>query len=947
MLILAGVSLNATIGENGIMTQAKNATYVQSCAILEEYLNNYYVEHYEQMNDENASKVITLKNLEPNWFFSTSLGYVPDSEGNALYLIKKSGLPDEIKKQLRNGDAGEGTYNDYASLNDVYGVTSDLQVYYCSNGIDTIIGKSASDLDKDNPNRTVLETSSVLGKVLESYDNDGNGKISVQEAKAIKQVTLDKNSSISSLEGIENLLSLEKIVIQDLNLNDLKGLENCTKVNYVYFQGCEIGNYSALRSLKDKIEYLYFYNIDDSELEKACSSNLGIGNCDFNKLKYLAISGNQEYINDLTTPAEKSLATCIKSEKSSKTITSILPLKNLSESTKKSIKYLSLNNNNISSIDGISEFENLYMLRLEYNNLENLSGVGNLKSLEYLYCAGMTSLKSLDEFQVGSKLKYLIAMNSGLNTLKGLKNCNDIYRIWAKNNDFGTDIETTIKDETKDCLADLKDKTKINLVDFSNSQNLKWVDYLKNTTSIKYLYLDNCNGIDGTSLSALKSIINDCIKAIYPSNYALTLLDDNLQKLDLSNQTIRKSVFESIKNKTNITHLTLKDLNFVDDSDAKLTAIESNNLMNNVLSTLTGIEYLQIYATNNEFSTSELSSIEFVDKNKITKLIELDLRGTIVTDLSKLNDYAKSLKNLVLNNSNIELNKIQTTISNMSNNGTVSSYFVAGHLNNSGLLLLNTELVKKLEGLSEVTGLIINTGNSSYVPTTLDLSGCTSLKKITTYSAFEGGTLILPENMETINLRFENNTYIDFSNCKKLSTILLGDCTIYSDAQLRYILNSIKDLTNVKKIVIQNVYQNEINNLDSLEILKNSSITDFEWSTSGKRYNLKDISGLKYLKNLKSLKLEYIYAKDISGLEPIYDENNDLISGCPNLEEININTSEIGNLDALSKINTLRSISIINSSISGIANFDKLTNLETLDLTNNCLYNLGSYVNSY
>ena len=39
MLILAGVSLNATIGENGIMTQAKNATYMQSIAVLEEYLN--------------------------------------------------------------------------------------------------------------------------------------------------------------------------------------------------------------------------------------------------------------------------------------------------------------------------------------------------------------------------------------------------------------------------------------------------------------------------------------------------------------------------------------------------------------------------------------------------------------------------------------------------------------------------------------------------------------------------------------------------------------------------------------------------------------------------------------------------------------------------------------------------------------------------------------------
>ena len=45
MLILAGVSLNATIGDNGIITKAQEATYMQSIAVLEEFLKNYYVEN--------------------------------------------------------------------------------------------------------------------------------------------------------------------------------------------------------------------------------------------------------------------------------------------------------------------------------------------------------------------------------------------------------------------------------------------------------------------------------------------------------------------------------------------------------------------------------------------------------------------------------------------------------------------------------------------------------------------------------------------------------------------------------------------------------------------------------------------------------------------------------------------------------------------------------------
>ena len=150
-------------GDNGIITQAQNATYMQSVAVLEEYLNNYYVEHYEEMNEE-ESKILTLTTLEPSWFYIPAnegiggLRYVVDAEGHALYLIKKSGLPEDIKNQIRGGDAGEGTYTDYVNLNDVYGVTSDLQVYYCSEGTDTIMGITTDELNSDNPLREVFNS---------------------------------------------------------------------------------------------------------------------------------------------------------------------------------------------------------------------------------------------------------------------------------------------------------------------------------------------------------------------------------------------------------------------------------------------------------------------------------------------------------------------------------------------------------------------------------------------------------------------------------------------------------------------------------------------------------------------------------------------------------------------------------------------------------------------
>ena len=150
MLILAGVSLNAVIGDNGIITQAQNATYMQSIAVLEEYLNSFYVEHYEEFeNVENKAEALEQHKESSNWIWNPAkygygaIGYVVNADGNACYFINKEGLPEEIRANIKGGDAGEGKYTDYANMNDVYGVTSNLKVYYCKNGKDKMLGISS------------------------------------------------------------------------------------------------------------------------------------------------------------------------------------------------------------------------------------------------------------------------------------------------------------------------------------------------------------------------------------------------------------------------------------------------------------------------------------------------------------------------------------------------------------------------------------------------------------------------------------------------------------------------------------------------------------------------------------------------------------------------------------------------------------------------------------
>ena len=428
-------------GDNGIITQAQNATYMQSIAVLEEYLNSYYVEHYEQMQNE-ESKVLTLTSLEPNWFYIPAregiggLMYITDSDGNALYLIKKSGLPDEIKNQLKGGDAGEGEYSDYASLNDVYGVTSNLKVYYCQNGKDTILGISKENLDSDNPNRVVFDENSEINNILGQYDSNKDGKIDAQEIKAIKELTITENSGISNFKDLYNLTSLQKIIFQNVSLQNLEGIENAVQLNFVEFQNVNIQDYKALGKIS-KLQYLYMYMPNNEEVDKLCT---GLESAELSSLNYFGLYGFNlmQYTSDLNRYYNSTTSA----------LTDISPLEKLSTVTKESIKYVYLNNNNLNSIEALKDFKNIYNINLTVNtNLKSLEGLENKKDLKYLYTAytgieNTDGLSGCDEIYyivchntqlkqftnlTGTNLSYIYAENSKLTTLEGLENQNIIY----------------------------------------------------------------------------------------------------------------------------------------------------------------------------------------------------------------------------------------------------------------------------------------------------------------------------------------------------------------------------------------------------------------------------------------------------------------------------------------------------------------------------------------
>ena len=215
MLILAGVSINAVIGDNGVISKAQETLYLQSCAVLEEYLqmeaSNYVLEEnpYE-------TQYGMLRAKHPGWFYQNAQGYILDSGGHVLYLIRKTGLPQEIQAQIKGGDASR--VSQYYKQQDVYGVTSDLQVYYCNNGTDTILGLTVEDLDKDSPLEIAYDEESLLSKVVNGTNAEGkaNEALSEQDLKSIKTLTINTTEKLALLSEFIKLPTLQTVYFENI-----------------------------------------------------------------------------------------------------------------------------------------------------------------------------------------------------------------------------------------------------------------------------------------------------------------------------------------------------------------------------------------------------------------------------------------------------------------------------------------------------------------------------------------------------------------------------------------------------------------------------------------------------------------------------------------------------------------------------------------------------------
>ena len=907
-------------------------------AVLEEFLQEKYVENYDKVESQ-PSKILGLMKIPSVslYFYKPTVGvlnYVVDSDGDALYLIDKSKLPKEIREQLVGGDAGNKTYSDYQSLNDVYGVTSDLKVYYCSNGKDTIYGLAKDNLDKDDFTREVFGTTSgkeycdelvKLGK-----DNNGDGKISAEEAQSVKELTINENSSISSLDELYNLVSLQKLVIENKQLESLEGIENCPSLFYLYFNNSTIGDYSAMSGLGNRLTTLYFYNIDDTEFSKACE---GIKDAKFSELETLAVTGNTYFIIPTTILTND----LVVGTKCAKTISTLEPLSKLSSETKQAIRYMCINNNNLKDEDlgYISDFTNIYLLRAEYNSFKN-------DDIEY-----------------------------GLKSLDGLENMKKLTYLYASNNLLGKDCDELGGGEN--CLSSLEGKNKKNsgvttgeglyYVNLRNNADLKFVNCFKSDVDIRFLYLSGCNS--SMSVNEIASIITNCgqnydlpCKFLDGEKYVWT---DYFSLEEITAEKLRSD----LRNNEFITTL---DLNGCKKEDI------TNEVLNEILKTMPKLQYLRLDDTN-------LSTIDFcgckenADYAYCPELIELDLRNTYVTDISDLNNLVGSnslypsgrkmgtlrlsdslSENVDGSSKLVNLDEVQDVINGLSGASKL--------LNNgaSGLVITSFNTMKLLEKCINVTRIYSNQfeliceSNEELDLSKLKLvhARCAGWRFVTKFGGHFTGKIELDQSFPCV---FEENTQIDgsiilqtnyigvrngkerlneshwrefFESCQKCLKIFKLKIMRSPSFKAEYFLDNGKIIFDGDKIEClifsgSTQYNSEFETLVSLD--------GFEKLTKVKNLNfenlleLSDFDALKQLTSLESLTIKYCGFSKLSDLEGMNSLNYLYIEKAKSL----------GNMEILNNFEKLTELHLIDCGISSCEPFRNLNELVILDLQNNTI----------
>ncbi|TDP57998.1 DUF7619 domain-containing protein [Flavobacterium dankookense] len=290
------------------------------------------------------------------------------------------------------------------------------------------------------------------------------------------------------------------------------------------------------------------------------------------------------------------------------------------------INEIFVNSQNISSLEGINEFLNLYVLRADYNQITSLD-ISNLTSLVYLEITNnqlsainLSNQDNLSELYANnnqitsldtSNLTSLIALDLSNNQLStiNLSNQHNLFEISLSNNQINT-ITLPSQSLAEYCTINISNN-QISSIDFSNQNNLVGLNIANNQLSNVALPLINQFdqsglNISGNNYTSISIVPGTNLTSFICNNTQLTSLD--LSNVDFNYNVPPQEVSFQINSNANLTFINLKNNFFegcVDDSNPPIgeqpffCSLENFSILNN--------PNLSAVCVDNSFNVNELN----------------------------------------------------------------------------------------------------------------------------------------------------------------------------------------------------------------------------------------------------------------------------------------------------------------------------------------------------
>lgn len=378
---------------------------------------------------------------------------------------------------------------------------------------------------------------------------------------------------------------------------------------------------------------------------------------------------------------------------------------------------------------------------------------------------------------------------------------------------------------------------------------------------------------------------------------------------------------------TELQNYTLSQIQALTDTEIESLEDESDIYLRYVLSTMTGLQYLSLK------NISNLTDIDWV--NKVTGLKGLDLYGVSATDLSLLETKGLELKDMRINNPNIELSDIQATISRCTGGsfgGTVATSVEEGtgfEAMSYGCIIYGDELLNKLSTCTELTAWYYWChGAYSSSDYTLDLTNCTNLKNLDVCRGIDG-IIKLPASLEYTRLEDVGFYKVDFSQAASLKTLIMSACN-YNAEGLDELATDLAYYDSIESITIGIYEKGDWNYIDWIDKFKTCSnlkeldISRYRHTWEG---SYGDMSKLTMPSCLVTLNLGYM------GITKLPD-----LSLCKNLENLYIDRNSIEDLDFATSLPALKNLIANDNKIISIAGIRNCKQLESINLENNFIY---------